>query len=102
METRRDAQPRMWLMIFLSSICLVTSVNPANAQQHSYDPNTDNDAGQQFGDCIKDITRYCKIWEPLLYELENCLQSHISQLTPTCRSHMQNTDFRKYHRDDLF
>lgn len=87
-------------MIFFSSALFVGSVNLAYAQQHSYDPNTDNDGGQQFGDCFKDINKYCKVWAPLLYELENCLQSHITQLTSACRSHMENTDFRKYHRDE--
>jgi len=87
-------------MIFVSLALFVTMPKPACAQQHSYDPNTDNDDGQQFGDCLKDINKYCRFWEPLLYELENCLQSHITQLTPECRSHMQNTDFRKYHRDE--
>jgi hypothetical protein len=91
----------MFLMI-ISSLLIIPITNPALAQQHSYDPNTDNDDGQQYGDCIKDINKYCRAWAPLLFELENCLQSHISQLTPACRSHMQNTDFRKYHQDDLF
>lgn len=75
------------------------SGNAAQAKQHSYDPNTDNDGGQEFGDCLTDINKFCKAWAPLLFELENCLQGHISYLTPTCRSHMENTDFQKYHNN---
>lgn len=85
-------------IIFALLICFYSDA--ALSQQHSYDPNTDNDGGQQFGDCLKDINRFCKAWEPLLFELENCLQSHIESLTPACRSHMTNTDFRTYHRDE--
>ena len=90
-------------VLYLMTICsllIISSMQPVHAQQHSYDPNTDNDGGQQFGDCLKDINKYCKAWAPLLFELENCLQSHITQLTSACRSHMENTDFRKYHRDE--
>lgn len=90
------------VLMIICSLLIMSSMNSALAQQHSYDPNTDNDDGQQFGDCLRDINKYCRAWAPLLFELENCLQSHISQLTPACRSNMQNTDFRKYHRDDLF
>lgn len=70
---------------------------PSIAQQHSYDPNTDNDSGQELADCGVDIAKYCKFWSPLLFELENCLQSHMETLRPACRAHLQTTDFRRYH-----
>ena len=84
-------------IMILCSTLIISNPESALAQQHSYDPHTDNDDGQQFGDCLKDINKYCRAWAPLLFELENCLQSHIAHLTPACRSHMENTDFRKYH-----
>lgn len=89
------------ILIVICCLLIISTMNPALAQQHSYDPNTDNDDGQQYGDCLKDINKYCKAWALLLFELENCLQTHIAQLSPACRSHMQNTDFRKYHREEL-
>ena len=89
----------LFIMI-VSCLLIISYPKSAWAQQHSYDPNTDNDDGQQFGDCLKDINRYCKPWAPLLFELENCLQGHIAHLTPACRSHMENTDFRKYHSNE--
>ena len=80
-----------FLVIFLLWTC------PSIAQQHSYDPNTDNDSGQELTECGPDITKYCKFWSPLLFELENCLQSHMETLRPACRTHLQTTDFRRYH-----
>lgn len=78
--------------IFIASLGQI-----AKAQQHSYDPNTDNDSGQELADCGPDIAKYCKFWSPLLFELENCLQSHMETLRPACRAHLQTTDFRRYH-----
>jgi len=92
------SRPPFLIVIYLSTSLFIP--DSVCAQQHSYDPNTDNDGGQQYGDCLKDINRFCKAWGPLLFELENCLQSNIQRLTPSCRSHMENTDFRKYYRDE--
>lgn len=80
----------------------IASLLPASsmAQQHSYSPNTDNDGGQQLSDCLQDTRKYCNAWSPLLFELENCLEDHMAQLSPACRSHLQSTDFRKYHREE--
>lgn len=97
-QNRGSFAPRYLILVIL--LMTYPTGNLAVAQQHSYDPNTDNDGGQQFGDCLRDINRFCKEWEPLLFELEICLQGHIAQLSPACRSHMQNTDFRKYHREE--
>lgn len=69
------------------------------AQQHSYAPNTDNDGGDEIRDCMQDMKKYCVSWSPLLFELENCLQDHMAQLTSACRSHLQSTDFKKYHNE---
>jgi hypothetical protein len=96
-HTRRSLNSRNLILIILFMTHL--SGNIAWAQQHSYDPNTDNDNGEQFGDCLRDIKKYCIEWEPLLFELENCLQQHITYLSSSCRKHMDNTDFRKYHRN---
>jgi len=73
---------------------------PAMAQQHSYSPNTDNDGGQQLSDCLQDTRKFCNAWSPLLFELENCLEDHMTELSPACRSHLQNTDFRKYYKEE--
>lgn len=73
---------------------------PSMAQQHSYSPNTDNDGGQQLSDCLHDTRKFCNAWSPLLFELENCLEDHMTELSPACRSHLQNTDFRKYYKEE--
>jgi len=71
------------------------------AQQHSYDPNTDNDGGKQAYDCRADIRRFCDgLPGILLFEQENCLQSHMEELKPICRQHMSSTDFRKYYQSE--
>ena len=75
-------------------------LNFSFAQQHSYSPNTDNDGGEEIRDCAPDMKRFCSAWSPLLFELENCLQNHMSELTLACRSHFQSTDFKKYYKDE--
>jgi hypothetical protein len=75
--------------------------SPILAQQHSYDPNTDNDGGKQAYDCRADIRRFCDgLPGILLFEQENCLQSHMDELKPVCRQHMSSTDFRKYYQSE--
>ena len=75
--------------------------SPILAQQHSYDPNTDNDGGKQAYDCRADIRRFCDALPGiLLFEQENCLQSHMDELKPVCRQHMSSTDFRKYYHSE--
>jgi hypothetical protein len=75
--------------------------SPILAQQHSYDPNTDNDGGKQAYDCRADIRRFCDgVPGILLFEQENCLQSHMDELKPVCREHMSSTDFRKYYQSE--
>lgn len=75
------------------------SSSPALTQQHSYAPNTDNDGGQEAYDCRDDIRRFCNGPSILLFELENCLEDHLSDLKSACREHLAATDFRKYHQD---
>lgn len=74
--------------------------SPILAQQHSYDPNTDNDGGKQAYDCRDDIRRFCDGPGILLFEQENCLQSHMDELKPVCRQHMSSTDFKKYYHSE--
>ena len=89
---------------FFASILGVTLslfTSPILAQQHSYDPNTDNDGGKQAYDCRADIRRFCDgVPGILLFEQENCLQSHMDELKPVCRQHMSSTDFRKYYQSE--
>ena len=89
---------------FLAGILGVTLSllsSPILAQQHSYDPNTDNDGGKQAYDCRADIRRFCDALSGiLLFEQENCLQSHMDELKPVCRQHMSSTDFRKYYHSE--
>ncbi|MBM3574773.1 MAG: hypothetical protein FJX39_03515 [Alphaproteobacteria bacterium] len=74
---------------------------PAVAQQHSYDPNTNNDGGKQAYDCREDIRRFCdRLPGILLFEQENCLESHMDELKPVCRQHLSSTDFRKYYQSE--
>jgi|694.fasta_scaffold06786_19 hypothetical protein len=87
------------IFVSLSVIMPILFQSTSSAQQHSYAPNTDNDGGQQLSDCLQDTRKFCNAWSPLLFELENCLEDHITELSPACRSHLQNTDFRKYHRE---
>ena len=75
------------------------SSSPVLTQQHSYAPNTDNDGGQEAYDCRDDIRRFCNGPSILLFELENCLEDHLSDLKSACREHLAATDFRKYHQD---
>ena len=82
------------------SLVYSLSFSPALAQQHSYDPNTDNDGGKQAYDCRDDIRRFCDGPGILLFEQENCLQSHMDELKPACRQHQSSTDFRKYYQSE--
>ena len=91
---------RKILSAIMISIPLSFLTVPSMAQQHSYSPNTDNDGGQQLSDCLQDTRKFCNAWSPLLFELENCLEDHMMELSPACRSHLQNTDFRKYHKEE--
>jgi hypothetical protein len=85
----------------VSSLTFTLSAVPTLAQQHSYDPNTDNDGGKQAYDCRADIRRFCDALPGiLLFEQENCLQSHMDELKPACRQHMSSTDFRKYYHGE--
>ena len=82
-------------------LTLSLSSSPILAQQHSYDPNTDNDGGKQAYDCRADIRRFCDgVPGILLFEQENCLQSHMDELKPVCRQHMSSSDFRKYYQSE--
>lgn len=83
-------------MLMISCI----SSSAATAQQHSYAPNTDNDGGQEAYDCRDDIRRFCNGPGILLFELENCLENHMSDLKPACREHLAATDFRKYYQGE--
>lgn len=88
------------MLAFMTSVMYPFMASPSMAQQHSYSPNTDNDGGQQLSDCLQDTRKFCNAWSPLLFELENCLEDHMTELSPACRSHLQNTDFRKYYKDE--
>ena len=83
-------------------VTLSLFTSPILAQQHSYDPNTDNVGGKQAYDCRADIRRFCDgVPGILLFEQENCLQSHMDELKPVCRQHMGSTDFRKYYQSEV-
>jgi len=88
------------LSVIMISIVILFLTGSSMAQQHSYSPNTDNDGGQQLSDCLQDTRKFCNAWSPLLFELENCLEDHMTELSPACRSHLQNTDFRKYYKEE--
>ena len=83
------------------SLTFTLLASPTLAQQHSFDPNTDNDGGKQAYDCRGDIRRFCDgLPGILLFEQENCLQNHMDELKPVCRQHMSSTDFRKYYQSE--
>ena len=85
----------------MSILAFTLSTSITLAQQHSYDPNTDNDGGEQAYDCRADIRRFCDgVPGILLFEQENCLQSHMDELKPVCRQHMSSSDFRKYYQSE--
>lgn len=84
----------------LLGIALSLFTSPILAQQHSYDPNTDNDGGKQAYDCRDDIRRFCDGPGILLFEQENCLQRHMGELKPACRQHLRSTDFKKYYHSE--
>lgn len=86
-------------LIWTSVALLLASSQTVYSQRFSYDPNTDNDGGEEFSACLRDIKKYCNFWTPFLFELENCLQLKVDHLTPACRSQLGSTDFRKYHKD---
>lgn len=88
------------LSVIMITIVFLFLTAPSMAQQHSYSPNTDNDGGQQLSDCLQDTRKFCNAWSPLLFELENCLEDHMTELSSACRSHLQNTDFRKYYKEE--
>ena len=86
----------------IAGLLFSLSAMPAVAQQHSYDPNTDNDGGKQAYDCREDIRRFCDgLPGILLFEQENCLESHMDELKPVCRQHLSSTDFRKYYQSEV-
>ena len=87
--------------LILSTLVLsIISISPALSQQHSFAPNTDNDGGEEAYDCRDDIRRFCNGPGILLFELENCLENHMSDLKPACRQHLAATDFRKYYQGE--
>ena len=86
---------------WILGLAFYLTIPSALAQQHSYAPNTDNDGGKQAYDCRADIRRFCDgVPGILLFEQENCLQSHMDELKPVCRQHMSSTDFRKYYQSE--
>lgn len=87
-------------IVAISSLALSLFTLPLLAQQHSYAPNTDNDGGKQAYDCRDDIRRFCDGPSILLFEQENCLESHMDELKPACRQHLSSTDFRKYYQSE--
>lgn len=90
----------MKILFFFMLVCLFIHLSPALSQQHSYAPNTDNDGGQEAYDCRDDIRRFCNGPGILLFEIENCLEDHMSDLKPACRDHLAATDFRKYYQSE--
>ena len=87
------------LILGILALSLI-SVSPALSQQHSFAPNTDNDGGEEAYDCRDDIRRFCNGPGILLFELENCLENHMSDLKPACSQHLAATDFRKYYQNE--
>ena len=87
------------LILGILALSLI-SVSPALSQQHSFAPNTDNDGGEEAYNCRDDIRRFCNGPSILLFELENCLENHMSDLKPACRQHLAATDFRKYYQGE--
>ncbi|WP_424361122.1 hypothetical protein [Methylocystis parvus] len=58
------------------------------------------DMAEEQEACAPDAYRFCGGNTIFVFEMENCLKRHMSQLSKPCRKQLSPTNFKKYYNEE--